>query len=91
MQFYAKEMKRVKVKCPHKEGVWLHVPTNEEIDVYRLEPVAGQLCVWGPDVGQSYTGARATQGIWDSDEWQGHILVEWFDEIGPWIFIRSLN
>ncbi len=77
-------------KCPDKEGVWLHIPTGQEIDVYQLHPTGGQLCVWGPDVGINYSGAADTQAIWDSDEWQGHVIVSFFDDTGPWKFIRKV-
>ena len=76
--------------CPDKEGVWLYIPDNREIEIYKLEPVCNQLCFWGPDIGLGYTGATETQGIWDSDEWHGHIMVYFYDNVGPWEFIREL-
>lgn len=75
--------------CPDREGVWLL--DGEEIDVYRLEPTGGQLCIWGPDVGISYSGATETQFPWTSDEWQGHIPVWMYDDEGPWTFLRPLD
>lgn len=78
------------MNVPDKRGVWLHEPTNEEIDVYPLDPVGGILCIWGPDVGMSYTGFKETQDVWDTDEWQGHIPVHRFDNKGPWQYLRPL-
>lgn len=77
------------MKIPDKEGVWLHVPTNQEIDIYPLEPCLGVLCLWGPDVGITYSGSRETQGVWTTDEWQGHIPVGFWDDEGPWEFLRD--
>ena len=70
-------MKRQPVK-PDSPGWWRFLPTGDVLEVYPLEPVGGTLCVWGPDVGINYTGAADTQGIWDTDEWQGHIPVSRF-------------
>ena len=77
-------MSKDSVPLPNSEGIWLHEPTNKQIEIYRLEPAGGQLCFWGPDLGITYSGAQETQGIWDTDEWQGHIRVEFYDRIGPW-------
>lgn len=74
---------------PDREGVWLHEPTGELIDIYRLEPAGGQLCFWGPDVGITYSGACETQGIWDTDEWQGHVMVQFYDDVGPWRLVTT--
>ena len=72
------------VNIPDSEGVWLHIPSNEEIDIYPLDPVGGILSLWGPDVGITYSGAKDRQEVWDTDEWQGHIPVHRYDHIGPW-------
>jgi len=75
------------MKIPDKPGIWsLH---GQEIEVYELEPVGNTLCIWGPDVGITYSGAAETQSIWTTDEWQGHIPVQFFDCEGPWIFVSS--
>lgn len=78
------DMKYTGLQLPDRAGVWLL--GGEEIEVYALEPVGGTLCVWGPDVGNSYTGEADTQMVWDTDEWQGHIPVDWFDDKGPWLY-----
>ena len=72
------------VNIPDSAGVWLHIPSNEEIDIYPLDPVGGILCLWGPDVVITYSGAKDRQEVWDTDEWQGHIPVHRYDHIGPW-------
>lgn len=64
---------------PNIAGVWLHKPTETEIDIYPLDPCGGVLCLWGPDVGHGYTSQADTQGCWDSDEWQGHIPAMRYD------------
>ena len=75
---------------PNKPGVWHHIPTNQDIDIYPLEPVFDVLCFWGPDVGISYSGSADTQTIWDSDEWQGHIRPECFDYVPEnWEFVSD--
>ena len=78
------------MNVPDREGIWLHEPTGQEIDIYVLDPMcSGILCLWGPDVGLTYSAVAETQGVWDSDEWQGHIPAARFDNIGPWKFIRQ--
>lgn len=77
------------VPCPTHAGEWKHIPTGEVVDVYPLEPTGGQLCVWGPDVGITYSGAVETQGCWTTDEWQGHIPVNLYDSKGPWQLVRD--
>lgn len=72
---------------PDREGFWYYVPDDLVVEVYPLTPVGGTLCVWGPEVGNKYTGAADTQGCWETDEWQGHIPVRMFDDIGPWKYI----
>jgi hypothetical protein len=72
------------MKCPDKAGILKLLPTDQLIEVYELEPCNNVLCIWGPEVGISYTGARETQGFWNTDEWQGHIPVHLFDSYGPW-------
>lgn len=64
---------------PNEEGQWLHIPTNQVIDIYPLDPANGVLCLWGPDVGHCYSFAADTQGCWDNDEWQGHIPAHLYD------------
>ena len=76
------------VKIPDSAGVWLHIPTDQEVDIYPLDPVGGILCLWGPDVGISYTGAKDRQEVWDTDEWQGHIPVHRYDHNGTWRKIK---
>lgn len=68
---------------PDLPGRWIS-DEDEEIEVYPLEPCGDVLCVWGPDVGLSYTGAAETQGVWTTDEWQGHIPVMWYCEGQNW-------
>lgn len=64
---------------PNQCGMWFHKPTNQQIEVYLLEP-ANTLCMWGPEVGITYSGAVDTQGCWETDEWQGHVPVFRFDD-----------
>lgn len=73
------------MKLPDRPGIWRLA--DEEIEVYELDPVGGTLCIWGPDVGITYTGAADTQFPWDTDEWQGHIPVQFYDDEGPWLFV----
>lgn len=77
------------MKTPNRPGIWRL--GDEEIEVYPLEPVGGTLCIWGPDVGISYSGVAETQGIWTTDEWQGHIPVQFYDDNGPWTFVREAD
>lgn len=79
------------MKTPNKPGLWRLETTGEEIEVYSLDPVGGMFCIWGPDVGITYTGVGETQGVWSSDEWQGHIPINWYDDIGPWTLVRDLD
>lgn len=64
---------------PNRHGLWLHIPSGKELEVYPLTPAGNQLCIWGPDAGITYSGAAETQGVWTTDEWQGHIPVQDFD------------
>jgi len=75
--------------CPDKAGFWEHIPSGEIYEIYELEPVMNQLCFWGPEHGINYNGATDTQSIWDTDEWQGHIPVSYYDSVGPWKFIKE--
>lgn len=77
------------MNCPNKPGTWLHFPSEQAIDIYPLEPCGGVLCLWGPDVGIAYTGAADTQSVWTTDEWQGHIPVNIWDDTGPWEFLHE--
>lgn len=43
-----------------------------EVDVYKLEPVGGELCVWSDDIGGCINGPS---DVWSTDEWLGHIPV----------------
>jgi hypothetical protein len=82
---------------PDREGFWeaLKAPADEPmvLEIYPLDPVGGTLCFWGPDVGLNYTGATETQGVWMTDEWQGHIPVFVLNRPydagwpGPWRFL----
>lgn len=83
-------MKTKARQIPDREGIWKSDDDGEEIEVYHLEPAGGQLCVWGPDVGCSYSGAAETQAIWDTDEFQGHILVDWHCSSGNWSRVGGL-
>jgi CYTH domain-containing protein len=78
------------IEVPDQEGYWVS-PSGNEIEVYRLDPVGGTLCVWGPDIGYSYTGNKETQSVWDTDEWQGHIPVSciYIRNLGPWRFTEG--
>lgn len=72
-------------EVPDQEGVW-RSEAGDPVDVYRLDPVGGVLCVWGPDIGITYTGATDTQRVWQTDAWQGHVPV-WclaIRQMGPW-------
>ena len=73
---------------PDKPGRWKHEPTEEVVDVYSLEPAGNILCLWGPDVGITYTGLGAKQQIWDTDEFQGHVPVHLYGN-GPWSFVHE--
>ena len=77
---------------PNAPGLWMHNPSDQEIDIYPLEPVGGTLCLWGPDVGISYTGACDTQAVWDTDEWQGHIPAHRYDDdADAWELVQASN
>ncbi len=76
------------LSLPDKPGVWLHQSSGKMLDVYPLEPAGGELCIWGPDAGITYSGAVDTQGCWSSDEWQGHVPVRLFDAAGPWLYVK---
>ena len=76
------------MSVPDKPGFWYLVPENRVIEIYALEPVGGQLCFWGPDIGYTYSGSADTQGIWTTDEWQGHIIASVFSEDG-WVFLSE--
>jgi hypothetical protein len=69
---------------PNTSGFWQHIETGDEIEVYDLEPV-GVLCIWGPDVGITYTDPSSPgslhQLIWTTDEWLGHIPVAHFVQL----------
>ena len=88
MAIVAEDFVANEAAVPDSPGFWLHVPTNEEIEIYPLEPVGGVLCLWGPDVGITYSGSKDTQEVWDTDEWQGHIPVHRYDYICPWRKIK---
>ena len=76
---------------PNTEGVWRWKPDAIEIDVYLLEPT-GHLCLWGPDVGITYSGSADHQTIWLTDEWAGHIPVDRFDnDSDDWEFVRDFH
>lgn len=72
-------------KLPDREGVWRAEEAGIEVDIYRLEPVGGMLCLWGPDVG--YMGDSSS--IWDNDEWNGHIPIERYYPGTQWTFVRE--
>lgn len=77
---------------PNAPGIWLHKPSGEEIEIYHLEPVGGTLCLWGPDVGHSYSFAADTHGCWDTDEWQGHIPAHLYDrDANAWELVQASN
>ena len=69
---------------PDREGFWLHKDSGEIIEIYKLEPAGDVLCLWGPDVGMTYTLGQETQGVWTTDEWQGHIPIFRYDPDGDW-------
>ena len=77
---------------PNCEGRWLHKPTGDVIDIYPLDPCGGVLCLWGPDIGQGYTGVADTQGCWLTDEWQGHIPVHLYDNFpDAWECVNEID
>ena len=65
---------------PNQAGQWHYLPIDIVVDVYPLDPVGGVLCIWGPDVGMTYSFSKDGQSCWDSDEWQGHVPVKLFDD-----------
>ena len=72
---------------PNVKGVWRHMPTGRDIDIYPLDPVGGVLCLWGPDVG--YMGDDPAS-VWDSDEWNGHIPCGRYDpDPDAWMIVRA--
>jgi hypothetical protein len=73
------------VDCPNKPGIWKHMPTGDEIDVYSLDPVGGMLCLWGPEVGLTQIETM----FWADDEWVGHVPVHIYG--GPWTFIKEVD
>ena len=71
---------------PDKEGIWL--VGGIEVEVHQLD--FGEFCIWGPDVGITYSGQVDTQECWTTDEWQGHIPVAVYDsEPTNWKFIQE--
>jgi len=75
---------------PNAPGLWLHKPSGQPIEIYPLEPAGGVLCLWGPDVGHTYSGAADNQGVWDTDEWQGHIPVLAYDyDTDSWELVQA--
>ena len=58
---------------PDRPGIWLHIPTGQEIEIYDLEPV-GTFCLWGSDY-EGYAG----DDIWLTDEWSGHLPAHRYD------------
>lgn len=77
------------LKCPDRNGFWRHMPSGEIYEIYPLEPAGGHLCFWGPEHGITYSGSAETQQVWATDEWQGHIPVVFYDDVGPWEFISA--
>jgi hypothetical protein len=74
------------VACPAHEGLWRHVPTGAQVEVYKLVARANALCFWGPGIGgSSYTGVKDGRMTW-----KGHIPVAWWDNVGPWEFLDNL-
>lgn len=76
------------MKYPDREGVWWSEEHQCEVDVYPLEPVGGILCIWGEDIGFTFTGQGCGTEVWDNDEWQGHIPIGCACLEGEWTFLR---
>lgn len=89
-------MNNLILDCPNKPGVWKHIDSNTDLDIYELEPMNNVLCIWGPDVGitntTQSTDSYKEQDVFYDTKWQGHISIKFYAEkltTGKWLFLKD--
>lgn len=61
------------IKSPYKN---YELQEGDVVEAYPLTPVGGVLCIWGPE------HHVEIYNIWDTDEWNGHVPVDYFHREG---------